>query len=316
MVRYVFNSWRGRDEMLLVRRQFYDTAPASAAPAKAAKAAEGAEGAEGGDEKRRRRRQQQQRAVARVSMWMARQHCSHMVESTALLTAAMLSDDDATENNGWSTYAVRATYAAAFSRFVTGLLDGLQDKQRKQSMYAVAKKIGLPATFVELRHQSTHEQLPSLAKLRSMAGRALAWIWDYFWKNLADDDSPRGHRQPDLCREAILEFLRGGDDDPGRRPRTMKELKKWPVDRVLRTVADLPDTLPGNQVYLKCLKLSREVMAARADEAEAGGPAGGEAAAGNADAPVEEQEPEEGSERAAGWFLCEGPWKPKPIGVV
>lgn len=104
MVRYVFNSWRGREEMLLVRRQFYDAEPSAAA-------------AEDDDEKpSSRRREQQQRAVARVSMWMARQHCSHMVESTALLTAAILSDDDATGNNGWSTYAVRATYAAAFSR--------------------------------------------------------------------------------------------------------------------------------------------------------------------------------------------------------
>lgn len=185
-------------------------------------------------------------------------------------------------------------------------------------MYAIAKKIGLPATFVELRHQSTHEQLPSLAKLRSMANKALAWIWDYFWKNLADDDSSSGHQQADLCREAILKFLRGGDDDQARRARTMKELKRWPVDRVLRTIADLQDTLPGNQVYLKCLKLSKEVMVARADEAEAGGATGRETAEQSADAPGDEPEPEpeEGSERAAGWYLCEGPWKPKPIGVV
>jgi len=65
------------------------------------------------------RRDEQQKAVARVSMWMARQHCPHMVESTALLAAAMLSDEEvagAEGASGWSTYAVRATYAAAFSR--------------------------------------------------------------------------------------------------------------------------------------------------------------------------------------------------------
>ena len=55
--------------------------------------------------------------------------------------------------------------------FVTGLLDSHQDKARKISMYGVAKSVGLPATFVELRHQATHEQLPSLTRLRAAAGR-------------------------------------------------------------------------------------------------------------------------------------------------
>src|SRR5690606_36028582 len=68
------------------------------------------------------------------------------------------------------------------------LLDMQQDKQRKMSMFSVAKTIGLPATFVELRHQATHEQLPSLARLRSAAKKALAWIWDYYWQHLAERD--------------------------------------------------------------------------------------------------------------------------------
>lgn len=119
MVRYVFNCWRDHREMLLVRRQFYrdqestsgwgrlddddDDDDAAIEPATT-------------ETRRRQLRERRQQAVARVSMWMTRQHCPHMVESTALLTAALLSDDDAGNHNAWSTYAVRATYAAAFSR--------------------------------------------------------------------------------------------------------------------------------------------------------------------------------------------------------
>ncbi|GKT49256.1 uncharacterized protein ColSpa_09437 [Colletotrichum spaethianum] len=58
----------------------------------------------------------QHHAVARVSMWMQRGNCPHMVESTALLTAAILSDGESKGSAG--TYAVRAAYAAAFSRYV------------------------------------------------------------------------------------------------------------------------------------------------------------------------------------------------------
>ncbi|PHH92724.1 hypothetical protein CDD83_5747 [Cordyceps sp. RAO-2017] len=285
MVRYVFNCWRGRHEMLLVRRQFYD-----------------------GDEAERRQ------AVARVSMWMTRQHCPHMVESTALLAAALLSDDAAAE--AWATYAVRATYAAAFGRFVTGLLDGHQDKQRKQSMYAVAKKIGLPASFVELRHQSTHEPLPSRAKLRCMANKALAWIWDYYWKNLPDHvDTP--------CRHAVLAYLRGpaldddDDDDDARRAETLAELRHWDTDTVLRTLAELQQTLPGNQVFLKCLRLSRELVAlppADVDDQPAA-----PSASDFARPPDPEPErvgPDGDGHLDSGWSLYEGPWRAKPIGLV
>lgn len=61
----------------------------------------------------------QQQAVSRVSMWMQRGGCPHLVESTALLTAAVLSDlhESRTRANS-SSYAIRAAYSAAFSRCV------------------------------------------------------------------------------------------------------------------------------------------------------------------------------------------------------
>lgn len=73
--------------------------------------------------------------------------------------------------------------------FVTGLLDGHQDRARKLSMYGVAKTIGLPASFVELRHQGTHEPMPSLTQLRPAARRALVWIWEYYWRNLPEEEN-------------------------------------------------------------------------------------------------------------------------------
>lgn len=211
-------------------------------------------------------------------------------------------------------------------RFVTGLLDGHQDKQRKQSMYAVAKKIGLPATFVELRHQSTHEQLPSRAKLRAMANKALAWIWNYYWKNLADEHRPRAHP----CREAVLRYLQGDDDDAGR-SKTLEELGQWDSGLVLATIAELQQTLPGNQVFLKCLKLSKEITLARKRGGETSlaaresAPSQSQATAGLDESqpepePQAETDPhsvlDRGSEPDLGWSLCHGPWKPKPIGVV
>ncbi|KAK4038796.1 Las1-like protein, partial [Parachaetomium inaequale] len=219
MVQYIFTPWRDRRELLAVRGQFYpehqtqtqsQSTTAYFPFSHTAKSEK--ENIHAERQQQRQRHDAKQRAVARVSMWMQRGACPHMVESTALLMAAILSDEGQQQQpgpggrrmgmgegygygDGASTasrgYAVRAAYSAAFSRFVTGLLDSHQDKQRKMSMYDVAKSVGLPATFVELRHQATHEQLPSLTRLRAAARKALEWIWEYYWLGL------EGHCPPE-----------------------------------------------------------------------------------------------------------------------
>ncbi|KAL2160661.1 hypothetical protein VTH06DRAFT_1349 [Thermothelomyces fergusii] len=280
MVQYIFTPWRNRGELLAVRRQFYPDRHPQQQPSRRQTAGQGQAqhqsspsstnaGAAAHSTYRRaaavngfppspslaaaqeqaggRRHAEQQEAVARVSMWMQRGGCPHMVESTALLTAAILSDEakgagtgpgpgTGSDDDGLAkssrAYAVRAAYSAAFSRFVTGLLDSHQDRQRKMSMYDVAKSVGLPATFVELRHQATHEQLPSLPRLRAAADRALDWIWDYYWRGLGpaaggDDDDEResGADEDRVCRdgrettageamEGVLGEGDGGADGP------------------------------------------------------------------------------------------------------
>jgi ribosomal biogenesis protein LAS1 len=135
MVQYIFTPWRDRRELLTVRRQFYPenhhhhhhqqqqnkTQAQPSLPVKKSRTCnlyspenQGA-ASEQQDGK--------QKAVARVSMWMQRGGCPHMVESTALLTAAILSDegilqggDDDGSMRASRGYAVRAAYSAAFSR--------------------------------------------------------------------------------------------------------------------------------------------------------------------------------------------------------
>lgn len=55
------------------------------------------------------------------------------------------------------------------SSFVNSLIDPLQTNYFARSMATLAAELGLPIYFIELRHQATHEDLPSLAVLRSAA---------------------------------------------------------------------------------------------------------------------------------------------------
>jgi len=51
----------------------------------------------------------------------------------------------------------------------------------RKTMFQRAIDLGLPASFVELRHEATHRELPSLIVLRNATQRSLEWLWDYYW---------------------------------------------------------------------------------------------------------------------------------------
>lgn len=183
-------------------------------------------------------------------------------------------------------------------------------------MYSLAKTVGLPATFVELRHQSTHEQLPSLSQLRAAARKALVWIWNYYWKNLSSDDldDPAGAF---TCEDAVQRYLRVEDEDGTR----LAQLRRvWEGEQLVECVERVKGAVLGNQAYLKCVSLARQLRAQMDDEDD-----GGEVQSLAATVPEQvtsdvepELEPtiEPSPQPGSGWSVYQGPWTPKPIGIV
>ena len=206
-----------------------------------------------------------------------------------------------------------------------------QDKQRKMSMFSVAKTIGLPATFVELRHQATHEQLPSLARLRAAAEKALAWIWEYYWQHFAADEGEGAEEaRSDPCRDAVVAFLEGPKGEEGRKVL----VGRWGETRVLRAAVEVSETTKKLPVLLGSVQLSRELLqvggegsdvvgnveGARAEYKKVRGElaareelAGPDTMRGD-DEQVEVGE-EAGEEDDIGWGTYER-WQAKPIGLV
>ncbi|KAF2138848.1 uncharacterized protein K452DRAFT_361058 [Aplosporella prunicola CBS 121167] len=119
-------------------------------------------------------------AVNMVTAWKRRATLPHAIDSTASLVDAVRLDEMA----GTSALAVRNAYSAAFNRFVTGFCDTVQHSFRKLSMYDMAAALSMPSSFVELRHEATHEELPSLRRLRRATQHALAWLWEHYWQKL------------------------------------------------------------------------------------------------------------------------------------
>ncbi|KAJ5653915.1 hypothetical protein N7490_000918 [Penicillium lividum] len=156
MAKVIFTAWKNKAQLAEVRSEFYPS-PSYDGP------------------------DMRTHACAVVEAWKLRGNVPHHVEATALLTDAIL-HDDAQMN---SIFSIRATYSAAFCRFVTGLVDSKVQGPRK-TMFQRAADLGLPASFVELRHEATHREPPSLIVLRKASQRSLEWLWDNYWANIDD----------------------------------------------------------------------------------------------------------------------------------
>ena len=48
-------------------------------------------------------------------------------------------------------------------------------------MFERARQLLLPNSFVDLRHQATHENLPPLPILRQAVKKGIDWLWQDFW---------------------------------------------------------------------------------------------------------------------------------------
>jgi ribosomal biogenesis protein LAS1 len=75
---------------------------------------------------------------------------------------------------------LRQAYAAAIIRLVNGFVDPLQYGAYARSIASIAHQLGLPQWLVELRHASTHEELPSLELLREAANEVYLTISNVF----------------------------------------------------------------------------------------------------------------------------------------
>jgi ribosomal biogenesis protein LAS1 len=194
-------------------------------------------------------------------------------------------------------------------------------------MYSIAKTIGLPATFVELRHQATHEELPSLPKLRIATEKALQWIWDYYWTHLLAPIAT------DNCTPEIERLLK--EKSLFTEEEFQERLKKWNTDQLREALMDISRTTSDTDVLLESMRLNQVyLLGPREQEKESPVEA---AETRDIDAVKSElarmrdilpdfetgdhheansASDEEENTETRGWALWEGSWTPKPIGTV
>lgn len=178
MPKYTTTPWRSHSDLLSVRSDLYSSSPSPSSSQ---------------DDNNNHR---QRAAVSRIMAWKTRGgNLPHAIESTALLVDAILHHSSSSNSSSTSLFSIRAVYSAAFTRFVTGFCDIGRQKERSlepSSMLEMAKQMGMKAEFVALRHEATHEELPSLRRLVKATGEALEWLWRVYWSRLDEGEEGMG----------------------------------------------------------------------------------------------------------------------------
>lgn len=116
-------------------------------------------------------------ALEVVSLWRLRGRLPHACESSAQLVEIMIKDNQSRSEN-----ELKMLYSIAILRGINGLVDPSQQSLYNDSVHSIATKIGLPTWLVELRHDATHQLLPSLNILREGSKQLLQWYYDNYWQ--------------------------------------------------------------------------------------------------------------------------------------
>ncbi len=130
-------------------------------------------------------------AVRRVEVWRIRGNVPHSVDLTAQLVDIRNQDpqynDTISSNSSSLTHStlvehLRLLYSIIIIRAVNGIVEPNQTTYFAQSILTIAERLGLPGWIVELRHDATHKQLPSLSVLRAASDYLLNWYHQNYWQ--------------------------------------------------------------------------------------------------------------------------------------
>jgi hypothetical protein len=175
-------------------------------------------------------------ALQICQVWKVR--CSnslpHAIESSYCLAQLLLEDATTAANPSTTcgntsseSITLQLSYSTAIIRSVNGLADGLQQRRRSAAPVShLCATLGLPGWIVDIRHEATHNALPSLPQLRLAAHTLLGFFLEKYWHFVT------GSRQHSL--DAATQLLR--DCIATRRLECTPGLKSNVVTRLVPTI--------------------------------------------------------------------------------
>ena len=151
-------------------------------------------------------------AITKVMIWKNRvvsQHLAHAIDCTVSIVQVLLRDlyyttststskiyssssskdmnqpppsTNTTPTTRMSSNELRHLYSSIIVRCINGFADLFQQQRSVATSIAnLCREIGIPSYIVTIRHEATHNQLPSLGILRMVAQTLLGYLQNVYW---------------------------------------------------------------------------------------------------------------------------------------
>ncbi|KAL1532300.1 hypothetical protein AAHA92_32327 [Salvia divinorum] len=143
-------------------------------------------------------------ALRRISTWRSRGCIPVAVDVTASIVEIQQKDpffrNELDETASQSEELLAMLYCMAIVRLVNGVVEKTREKN-KISIGEAADAIGIPRMLIDIRHEGSHRDLPSLQLVRLASTKALDWLISYYWEPQAKAIPVQNNKTANLRKE-------------------------------------------------------------------------------------------------------------------
>ncbi|KAM7524019.1 hypothetical protein LguiA_013921 [Lonicera macranthoides] len=124
-------------------------------------------------------------ALRRILAWRSRGCVPVVIDVTASIIEIQQKDpffrNDMSDDPLHSEEMLAMLYCMAIMRLVNGLVEKTR-KKNEVSIGEAADAIGIPRMLIDIRHEGSHRDLPSIRLVRLASVKALDWLKCYYWE--------------------------------------------------------------------------------------------------------------------------------------
>ncbi|KAL8189209.1 hypothetical protein R6Q57_028775 [Mikania cordata] len=124
-------------------------------------------------------------ALRRISAWRGRGCVPVIIEVTASIVETQQKDSYFRDGLSESDLLAEDMLTLLYCMSVMRLVNGIVEKTRKKNEVSIgeaAEVIGIPRMLIDIRHECSHRELPSLKLVRLASTKALDWLKTYYWE--------------------------------------------------------------------------------------------------------------------------------------
>ncbi|XP_043722203.1 uncharacterized protein LOC122669497 [Telopea speciosissima] len=124
-------------------------------------------------------------ALRRISAWRSRGCLPVAIDVMASIVEIQQKDPFFGEGRANDVLESEEMLAMLYCMAIMRLVNGVIEKTRKRKEVSIAEAadaIGIPRMLIDIRHEGSHRDLPSLQLVRLASMKALDWLRSYYWE--------------------------------------------------------------------------------------------------------------------------------------